>query len=142
MLAIFTGDRAQLILYIAFSLQPAWLRDKALPGPPTAAPAAFAGPYLNTEVNNSYVGSDYKGRVIDIHVGYEGSTDKLDYYIQGGPAVTAIDDVDGTETELSGKIGGTYNVKENLGIYAEVSALTDGDNDNIYGNKLGLKYSF
>ena len=107
-----------------------------------AAPAAFAGPYLNTEVNNSYVGSDYKGRVIDIHVGYEGSTDKLDYYIQGGPAVTAVDSVDGTETELSGKIGGTYNLKENLGIYGEVSALSDGDNDNIYGNKLGLKYSF
>ena len=114
----------------------------ALAATTLASAPASAGVYINAESNDGYSGSDYTGRVVDVHVGYEGSISKFDYYIQGGPAVTAIDDVDGTETELSGKIGGTYNVKENLGIYAEVSALTDGDNDNIYGNKLGLKYSF
>ena len=36
-----------------------------------ATPAAFAGPYFNTEVQNGYVGSDYIGRTIDIHLGYE-----------------------------------------------------------------------
>ena len=34
---------------------------------------AFAGVYLNTEVNNDYTGSDYDGRTVDLHVGYEGS---------------------------------------------------------------------
>tara|TARA_R100000458_G_C8062134_1_gene104607 strand:- start:82 stop:447 length:366 start_codon:yes stop_codon:yes gene_type:complete len=107
-----------------------------------ATPAAFAGPYFNTEVQNGYVGSDYIGRTIDIHLGYEGSTEKVDYYIQGGPSVVAVEGVDGTETELSGKVGGTYNVSSNVGIYGEISGISNGDSDNVYQNKLGLKYSF
>ena len=102
---------------------------------------AFAGVYLNTEVNNGYTGSDYDGRTVDLHVGYEGSSGKLDYYIQGGPALTAVADVDGTEQEWSGKAGGTFNVSEKLGVYGELSGITS-DNDNTYGSKLGLKYSF
>ena len=39
---------------------------------------AFAGVYLNTEVNNGYTGSDYTGRTVDLHVGYQGSASKLD----------------------------------------------------------------
>ena len=103
---------------------------------------AFAGVYLNTEVNNGYTGSDYDGRTVDLHVGYEGSSGKLDYYIQGGPALTAVADVDGTETEFSGKVGGTFNVSDNLGIYGEFSGISKKDVDNSYGSKLGLKYSF
>ena len=103
---------------------------------------AFAGVYLNTEVNNGYTGSDYDGRTVDLHVGYEGSASKLDYYIQGGPALTAVADVDGTETEFSGKVGGTFNVSDSLGIYGEFSGISNGDEDNSYGSKLGLKYSF
>ena len=34
---------------------------------------AFAGVYLNSEVNNGYTGSDYDGRTVDLHVGYSGS---------------------------------------------------------------------
>ena len=30
---------------------------------------AFAGVYLNSEVNNGYTGSDYDGRTVDLHVG-------------------------------------------------------------------------
>ena len=103
---------------------------------------AFAGVYLNTEVNNGYTGKDYDGRTVDLHVGYEGSASKLDYYIQGGPALTAVADVDGTETEFSGKVGGTFNVSDSLGIYGEFSGISNGDEDNSYGSKLGLKYSF
>ena len=102
----------------------------------------FAGVYLNSEVNNGYTGSEYDGRTVDLHVGYEGSASKFDYYIQGGPAFTAVADVDGTETEFSGKAGGTFNVTQKLGIYGELSGISNGDEDNSYGSKLGLKYSF
>ena len=103
---------------------------------------AFAGVYLNSEVNNGYTGSDYDGRTVDLHVGYSGSASKLDYYIQGGPALTAVADVDGTETEFSGKLGGTFNVTQKLGVYGEVSGISKQDTDNSYGSKLGIKYSF
>jgi len=103
---------------------------------------AFAGVYVNSEVNNGYTGSDYDGRTVDIHVGLEGSASKLDYYIQGGPALTAVADVNGTETEFSGKLGGTFNVTQKLGIYGELSGITKKDADNSYGSKLGLKYTF
>ncbi len=107
-----------------------------------ASAPAFAGTYINAEVNNGYTGSDYNGRTIDFHIGYEGSVQKLDYYIQGGPAITAVADVDGTETELSGKLGGTYNISDSLGVYGEFSGISDGDNDNGYGTKLGAKFIF
>ena len=103
---------------------------------------AFAGVYLNTEVNNGYTGSDYDGRTVDLHVGYEGSVKKFDYYIQGGPAFTAVADVDGTDTVFSGKAGGTWNVTQKLGVYGELSGITNEDADNSYGSKLGIKYHF
>ena len=103
---------------------------------------AFAGVYVNSELNQGYTGSDYAGRAIDFHVGYEGGGNKTAYYIQGGPALTAVADVDGTETEFSGKAGGTWNVTQKLGIYGEFSGISKKDVDNSYGSKLGLKYSF
>ena len=103
---------------------------------------AFAGVYLNTEINNGYTGSDYTGRTVDLHVGFEGSASKLDYYIQGGPALTAVADVDGSNAEFSGKAGGTFNITQKLGVYGELSGISKKDVDNSYGSKLGLKYSF
>ena len=103
---------------------------------------AFAGVYLNTEVNNGYTGSDYDGRTVDLHVGFEGSASKFDYYIQGGPAFTAVADVDGTDSRISGKVGGTFNVTQKLGIYGEFSGISNEDADNNYGTKIGAKYSF
>ena len=103
---------------------------------------AFAGPYVNVESNASYTGSDYKSRTTDFHVGWEGGNDKFDYYIQGGPAFTAVADVDGTNTELSGKLGGTFNVSQKLGVYGEFSGISNGDEDNSYGTKLGAKFTF
>ena len=97
---------------------------------------------MNTEVNNGYTGSDYTGRTVDLHVGYQGSASKLDYYIQGGPALTAVADVDGTNAEFSGKAGGTFNITQKLGVYGELSGITRKDVDNSYGSKLGLKYTF
>ena len=107
-----------------------------------ASAPAFAGAYINAEVNDGYTGTEYSGRAVDLHVGYEGSVQKLDYYVQGGPSVVAVEDVDGTETEFSAKVGGTYNVSTNVGIYGEISGISNGDADNVYQNKLGLKYSF
>ena len=106
-----------------------------------ATPAAFAGPYINTEVQNGYVGSDYIGRTIDIHLGYEGSTEKLDYYIQGGPALINGDAVEGS-TEFSGKTGVNIAATERLDVYGEVSLLTAEDTDNSYATKIGGKFKF
>ena len=105
-------------------------------------PSASAGVYLNAESNDGFKGSDYTGRTVDLHIGYEGSISKFDYYIQGGPALTAVADVDGTNAEFSGKAGGTFNVTQKLGIYGELSGISKKDVDNSYGSKLGLKYTF
>ena len=107
-----------------------------------ASAPASAGVYLNAESNDGYTGSSYSGRTVDLHVGYEGSIKKFDYYIQGGPAFTAVADVDGSEQELSGKLGGTFNVSQGLGVYGEVSTITNDGDDRSYGTKLGAKYKF
>ena len=107
-----------------------------------ASAPAMAGVYINAESNDGYTGKDYTGRTVDLHVGYEGSVNKLDYYIQGGPAFTAVVDVDGTDSRFSGKVGGTFNVSDNLGVYGEFSGISNEDADNSYGTKIGAKYSF
>ena len=114
----------------------------ALAATTLASAPASAGVYINAEANDGYTGTEYSGRTVDLHVGWEGSVSKLDYYVQGGPALTAVADVDGTETELSGKLGGTFNVTEKLGVYGEVSTITNGDEDRNYGTKLGAKFTF
>ena len=108
----------------------------------TLGTAAIAGPYANIEANSGFVGSDYLGTVTDIHVGYEGSLNsQSDWYIQGGPAVVSIDGGD-EDTELSGKVGINVSVTDKLGVYGEVSFLTNGDEDANYGSKAGVKYNF
>ena len=114
----------------------------ALAATTLASAPASAGIYLNAESNDGYTGSEYQGRTVDVHVGYEGSVGNVDYYVQGGPALKAVADVDGTETELSGKLGGTFNVSKKLGVYGELSTITNGDEDRNYGTKLGAKFSF
>ena len=107
-----------------------------------ASTPAMAGVYVNAESNASYTGNDYTSRTTDLHVGYESGNDIFDYYVQGGPALTAVADVDGTETKLSGKLGGTFDVTQKLGVYGEVSGVSNEDADNTYGTKIGAKYSF
>lgn len=107
-----------------------------------ASAPAFAGTYLNAEVNNGYYGSEYVGRSIELHVGLDGSKEKFDYYVQGGPALVAVDGIDGTDTELSGKVGGTYNWTAKTSLYGEFAGATNGDLDNSYNLKVGAKYRF
>ena len=110
-----------------------------------SAGAAVAGPYVNVEANAGWAAEDYTGATTDIHVGYEGALgDTASYYVQGGPAVVAVDGED-AETEFSGKAGIGVEVTEALGVYGEVSFITteiDGDDELALGGKLGVKYAF
>jgi len=111
------------------------------------AGAAFAGPYVNIESNLSYPDGDYTGATTDVHFGYEGAyNEKLGYYIQGGPSINHSEASDTTETELSGKIGGSYALSEDTALYAEVSGQTNedatGDDVVNWGGKLGVKFLF
>ena len=113
------------------------------------AGAAFAGPYVNVESNLSYPDGDYSSAATELHIGYEGATEdgKIAYYVQGGPSLNHTESTDDTETELSGKVGASYGVSEDLGIYAELSGATngedaDGDTVRDYAAKIGAKFTF
>ena len=114
------------------------------------AGAAFAGPYVNVESNLSYPDGDYSSTATDIHLGYEGTAGaegKIAYYVQGGPSLNHTEVGDNTETEISGKVGGSYGISQDLGIYAEISGATDGEDasgDTVrnWGAKLGAKFVF
>ena len=110
-----------------------------------SAGAALAGPYVNVEANAGWTGSEYGGAATDLHVGYEGALGESgSYYVQGGPAVVAVDGED-SETEFSGKAGLGFAVSDAVGVYGEVSFITTeiaGDDELNVGGKLGVKYSF
>ena len=109
-----------------------------------AAPAAFAGPYVNVEANSGWTGSDYSGTNTDLHVGYEGALgESASYYVQGGATVLSPDGGE-SDTVPSGKAGIGFGVTDALGAYGEVSFVGSGsdDVDRGYGAKLGLKYNF
>ena len=111
------------------------------------AGAAFAGPYVNVEINLAYPDGDYSTATTDLHLGYEGGEGKVAYYVQGGPSLNHAESTDDTETELSGKVGASYGVSEDLALYGEVSGASNGedsDGDNIvdWGAKLGAKFTF
>ena len=114
------------------------------------AGAAFAGPYVNVESNLSYPDGDYSSASTDVHLGYEGTVGaegKVAYYVQGGPSLVHTEAADDTETEISGKIGASVPVSEDLGVYAEISGATsgedsDGDTIRNWGAKIGAKFVF
>ena len=114
------------------------------------AGAAFAGPYVNVESNLSYPDGEYSAATTDIHIGYEGTTGtegKIAYYVQGGPSLNHSETTDDTETEITGKIGASVPVSEDLAAYAEISGATNGEDaagDNIvdWGAKVGAKFNF
>jgi len=111
----------------------------------TSAGAALAGPYVNVETNAGWAGDDYVGATTDIHVGVEGEIGAASVYVQGGPAIVAIDGEE-NETRISGKVGVGVPVTDALGVYAELSAITATDefemDDLSVGGKLGVKYNF
>ena len=113
------------------------------------AGAAFAGPYVNVESNLAYPDGDYSTAATDLHIGYEGATEdgKIAYYVQGGPSLNHAESTDDTETELSGKVGASYGVNEDLAFYGEISGASNGEDasgDNIvdWGGKIGAKFTF
>ena len=101
----------------------------------------LAGPYVNVESNANYTGSDYTSRATDLHVGYENNLGSFAYYIQGCKTINAVDGVD-SESNFSGKLGGSISATDKLGFYGEASFAQVKDADNTYGTKLGAKYSF
>ena len=112
------------------------------------AGAAFAGPYVNVESNISYPDGDYSGATTDLHIGYEGAaSEKVGYYVQGGPSFVAVDGTDGSEGEFSGKAGMSVAATEALGIYGEISGTTNGEDaagDTVrdFGAKICAKFTF
>ena len=103
------------------------------------ASPALAGTYLNVENNAGYQ-DGYQGSTTDLHVGYEGGDDIYGFYIQGGPAIVSPEGGD-TDMEVSGKIGGSVQVAEDVSIYGELSFIT-ADEDPSVGTKLGYKWNF
>ena len=106
-----------------------------LPAAAIFASPAVAGPYANVELNSGFSGSDHVGSTIDTHAGFEGEN----WYVQGGPTIVAPEGGD-TEVELSGKVGGSVGLTEQLVGYGELSFITGETNG--YGAKAGLKYNF
>ena len=110
------------------------------------AGAAFAGPYVNVESNISYPDGDYSGATTDLHVGFEGAlSEKVSGYIQGGPSFVAVDGTDGSEGEISGKVGVNIAATDRLGVYGELSGITNevsGDDQVNWGAKIGGKFVF
>ena len=104
------------------------------------ASAAVAGPYINTEANLGWSGTDYSGSVTDLHLGYEYGEGVYNFYVQGGPAIVQPDGGD-SDMEFSGKIGGSVAASDAFSFYTEISGIT-GDDNNSYGGKLGAKYAF
>ena len=106
----------------------------------SAISPAFAGFYVNVENNASFKkDSDFQGSSTDLHIGYENSSDRGSFYIQGGGLLT---NPDGGEqsTDVSAKIGGSVNATDKTSIYGELSGVFS--DENVFGTKLGLKYSF
>ena len=114
------------------------------------AGAAFAGPYVNVESNLSYPDGEYSAATTDVHIGYEGTVGtegKIAYYVQGGPSLVHSETADDTETEISGKIGASAPLTDDLSAYAEISGATAGEDssgDTIrnWGAKVGAKFVF
>ena len=108
--------------------------------------AAFAGPYVNVEANASYPDGDYNDGTTDLHVGYEGSTDNVSYYVQAGPAFVHSDSTDDTESEISGKVGASVAINEDLSVYGEIAGISgeDSSNDDIidWSGKIGATFNF
>ncbi len=117
----------------------------AVAAPFFAAPV-LAGPYVNVESNSGYAGNDFDSSVLETHVGYEGDLgENGSFYAQGGPALLFPDGGD-TSTELSGKVGASFDVNDSANIYGEIAARTNNEIDLgealDIGVKVGVKYSF
>ena len=118
----------------------------AVAAAPLLATSAFAGPYVNVEANASYPDGEYTTATTDIHFGFEGGSEKVAWYVQGGPGFVHTDSSDDTETELSGKVGASFAVADSADIYGEIAGITgeDSSGDSIvdFAGKIGVTYNF
>ena len=104
------------------------------------AHGAVAAPYANIESNSGWSGNDYQGSVIEAHGGYEGGLGADgSWYIQAGPALVSPDG-GAEEVELSGKVGASYVVSEDVEVYGEYSFITGTELGS--GVKVGVTYTF
>ena len=100
----------------------------------------FAGFYLNVENNATFLkDSDFQGSSTDLHVGYEKSSDRGSFYLQGGPLLSNPEGKS-QSTDVSAKIGGSVNATDKTSIYGELSGVFA--DENVFGTKLGLKFAF
>jgi len=116
----------------------------ALASTAALATPASAGVFVNVENNGTRLGSDYLGSTTDLHLGFEGGSEKFAYYIQGGPAIVDVQGAD-QDWRLSAKAGGSFAAGDQLDVYGEISMLTsdqDLDIDNSWGTKIGAKFKF
>ena len=118
----------------------------AVAAAPLFAGAAFAGPYVNVEANASYPDGEYTSATTDLHFGFDGGSEKVSWYVQGGPAFNHTDSTDDTETELSGKVGASVAINEDLSVYGEIAGISgeDSSSDDIidWSGKIGAKFTF
>ena len=106
---------------------------------------AMAGVYGNIETNAGITGGEYQGATTEMHLGVEGEIGSATVYAQGGPALVAVDGVDGAELEYSGKAGIGIDVGERTNVYGEIAFQTverQFDGDIPLGIKGGVKYNF
>ena len=106
---------------------------------------AMAGVYGNVETNAGIAGGEYQGATTDLHIGLEGNIGKASVYVQGGPALVAVEGINGADLEYSGKAGIGIDVTERANVYGEVAFQTidrEFDGDLPLGLKAGVKYNF
>ena len=118
----------------------------AVAAAPLLATSAFAGPYVNVEANASHPDGEYNSATTDLHVGFDGGSEKVSWYVQGGPAFNHDDASGDTETEISGKVGASFAIAEGLDAYGEIAGITNEDSsgDDIidFAGKVGVTYKF
>ena len=101
-------------------------------------------PTSTSKANAGWDGDDYTGATTDFHIEHEGEVGTASYYVQAGPAIVATDGAENS-TRISGKVGAGVPVSDALGVYGELSFITDEDEvfDGLgVGGKLGVKYNF
>ena len=104
------------------------------------ATPAMAGPYVYTEIESGWTGSEYDGSSVTTRLGYDTELgESAEVYIEVGPTVL-MEDGGSADTRLSVEAGGEVALTEEVAVYGEVEMLTG--NLNEYGTKLGAIYRF
>ena len=105
---------------------------------------ALAGPYLNVERTQDWIGDESQGSYTDFHAGFEGSAGAdATWYVQGGASYLMPTGSGGdTTTVPSAKAGLLLEPTGPIDIYGEFTFRGSGDEekDKIYQGVIGLRY--